>query len=160
METEILNQAFDAIAKGGEAYGFLGALAAMLTCGVGVFKFFAPDYWRKQKKWVKLTWIFSTATGGALIVAVVSQVALPTALFSAMIAGLTAIGIHQSKKAMVEGGEDFVMKRQLAALKQMQEISRNAPDLAPEIKTKDDVLRSQRDWLKEHSRQFPKSNKR
>lgn len=129
MQPDTLTQAFEAIVQGGDSYGFLGAFSALLTVGVGVFKFFAPDYWARQKRWVKLSWVFGTATGGALVLALVTGVAIPAALFGSTLAGFAAIGMHQSKKATMEGVKESLIEQQIKAMQQLSEISRKAPDL-------------------------------
>lgn len=131
MQPDIISGAIDAIATGAAQYGWLGVLASSLTVGIGVFKYFAPDYWERQKRWVKLSWVFGTSAIGALLLAVLGGVAVPAAVSAALLGGLAAIGGHQVKKS----AEEIVTeKRNEKARAMMDAIVKKAPDIKPEIR--------------------------
>lgn len=133
METDVLTTAIETVGSGAAQYGWLGALSGILSVGIGVFKFLFPSFWSRQKRWVKLAWIFGTSAVGAGILSALGGIAIPAAIAAALLGGLSAIGGHQVKKS----GEEILRERKEAkAKKEMEAIGhRKGLDLAPKIMT-------------------------
>ncbi len=92
----------DAIQNGMGAFGWLGALAALLSGSVAVFRKMFPQHWDRLPGWAKPLMVFALSGIGAGLLAALGGVALPAALSAGLMAGLSAIGIHQNVKAAKE----------------------------------------------------------
>ena len=133
----------DAIRESQAAYGALGVLGAV---SAGLYAFlrlfrldlvqnlpFLPDWlrWNNWKSWTKMLVVFGLAFGAGLTATLATGGTWGIAIPSALIAGLTAMGIRSTEKAVV--GTTPAGARVLEAARIEAERARTENSLRPPI---------------------------
>ena len=95
-----LSGVLESVSSGMSLYGWIGGLAAVLSGLVAAFRMLAPGWWKKLPSLAKRGLVFAFAGAGAGLLSWLGDVGLMPAISAGVVAGLSAIGIHQNAKAL------------------------------------------------------------